>query len=71
MVELRFFEIYRNSEYLLLLGQGVWVSFILTVSGAIAGLVLAIGLSDGALRAGPCSGMDLGDVHRVHTQHAP
>ena len=45
MVELRFFEIYRNSEYLLLLGQGIWVSFILTVCGAIAGFVLAIGLS--------------------------
>lgn len=45
MVELRFFEIYRSSEYLLLLGQGVWVSFILTVGGAVAGLVLAIGLS--------------------------
>ena len=36
MVELRFFEIYRSSEYLLLLGQGVWVSFILTVSGAMS-----------------------------------
>lgn len=45
MFELRFFEIYRNSEYMLLLAQGVWVSFILTVVGALAGLILAVGLS--------------------------
>lgn len=45
MFDLRFFEIYRNTEYLLLLGQGVWVSFILTVLGAVAGLILAIALS--------------------------
>ena len=40
MVELRFFEIYRNSEYLLLLGQGIWVSFILTVCGFILHKIL-------------------------------
>ena len=45
MVELRFFEICRNSEYLLPLGQGIRVSFILTACGAIAGFILAIGLS--------------------------
>lgn len=45
MVEFRFFEIYRSTEYMLILGQGIWVSFILTVGGAALGLVLAIGLS--------------------------
>ena len=43
--ELRFFEIYRNQEYLLLLAEGVGLSFALTVGGAVLGFVLAIGLS--------------------------
>ena len=41
-VELRFFEIYRSSEYLLLLAEGILTSAALTVSAGIVGLVLAI-----------------------------
>jgi polar amino acid transport system permease protein len=44
-LEFRFFEIYRHGEYLLILAEGVWVSFILTVLGAIVGFALAVGLS--------------------------
>lgn len=36
MVELRYFEIYRSSEYMLLLGQGVRVSLIPTRAGHAA-----------------------------------
>jgi len=43
--ELRFFEIYRNQEYLLLLAEGVGLSFALTVGGAALGFILAIALS--------------------------
>lgn len=45
MQELRFFEIYRNGEYLQLLAEGIWTSFILTVGGAVAGMFFAIILS--------------------------
>lgn len=45
MVELRFFEIYRNGEYLWLLAEGVWTSFALTVGAAALGFVLAVALS--------------------------
>ena len=41
-VELRFFEIYRSSEYLLLLAEGILTSAALTVSAGIMGFVLAI-----------------------------
>ena len=44
-MELRFFEIYRHGDYLLILAEGAWVSFILTVLGAIVGFLLAVGLS--------------------------
>jgi polar amino acid transport system permease protein len=44
-LELRFFEIYRHGDYLLILAEGLWVSFILTVLGAIIGFALAVGLS--------------------------
>ena len=41
-VERRFFEIYRSSEYLLLLAEGILTSAALTVSAGIMGFVLAI-----------------------------
>lgn len=40
-MELRFFEIYRNGEYLRLLLEGAGVSAGLTVAGGIAGFILA------------------------------
>ena len=44
-MDLRFFEIYRNPEYLLLLGKGALLSASLTVLAAAFGLVLAFGLA--------------------------
>ena len=44
-MEFRFFEIYRNPEYLLLLLEGVAVSASVTLAGAVFGFVLAVGLS--------------------------
>ena len=45
MFELRFFEIYRNGDYLLRLAEGIWLSISLTVGAAIgfifAGLLAA------------------------------
>ncbi len=53
-VELRFFEIYRSSEYLLLLAEGILTSAALTVSAGIMGFVLAILLpSAPVITAGP------------------
>ncbi|MGA0234460.1 MAG: amino acid ABC transporter permease [Alphaproteobacteria bacterium] len=49
-MDLRFFEIYRNPEYLLLLGKGALFSASLTVLAALCGLVLAFGLA--AIRYG-------------------
>lgn len=49
-MDLRFFEIYRNSEYLLLLGKGALLSAGLTVLAALFGLILAFGLA--AIRYG-------------------
>jgi polar amino acid transport system permease protein len=40
-VDLRFFEIYRSTEYLLLLLEGAAVSGALTITGGIAGFLLA------------------------------
>jgi polar amino acid transport system permease protein len=40
-LDLRFFEIYRSAEYLLLLLQGAAVSGVLTVAGGVAGFILA------------------------------
>ena len=40
-LDLRFFEIYRNPEYLLLLGKGALLSAGLTVLAALFGLILA------------------------------
>ncbi|MEM8541113.1 MAG: amino acid ABC transporter permease [Pseudomonadota bacterium] len=52
-MELRFFEIYRNAEYLTLLAQGAGVSAILTISGGLFGLFLAIGLAISRAREVP------------------
>ncbi|MCK5777807.1 MAG: amino acid ABC transporter permease [Rhodospirillales bacterium] len=41
MFELRFFEIYRNGDYLLRLAEGIWLSISLTVGAAIIGFVVA------------------------------
>ncbi len=43
-MDLRFFEIYRNGEYLALLGEGMLMSAGLTVGAAILGFILATGL---------------------------
>ena len=44
-LELRFFEIYRNPEYLVLLTKGALLSASLTVLAALFGLVLAFVLA--------------------------
>jgi len=41
LFELRFFEIYRNGDYLLRLAEGIWLSISLTVGAAIIGFVVA------------------------------
>ncbi len=41
MFDLRFFEIYRNSEYMWRLAEGVWLSISLTVTAAAVGFVAA------------------------------
>ncbi|WP_344843046.1 amino acid ABC transporter permease [Celeribacter arenosi] len=40
-MELRFFEIYRNPEYLWLLAEGVTLSALVTLAGAILGFAMA------------------------------
>ncbi|MEM7406034.1 MAG: amino acid ABC transporter permease [Pseudomonadota bacterium] len=45
MDELRFFEIYRNADYLALLAEGMGFSFGLTLGGAVFGLAFALLLS--------------------------
>ena len=44
-MDLRFFEIYRNGDYLLLLLQGTMLSIAITVAGAVLGFVMALGLA--------------------------
>ncbi|MEM9342668.1 MAG: amino acid ABC transporter permease [Pseudomonadota bacterium] len=44
-MDLRFFEIYRRPDYLLLLLEGAAFSAVLTVGAAISGLLLALALS--------------------------
>lgn len=44
-MELRFFEIYRNPEYLWLLAEGIGLSTGLTLAGAVFGFILAVGLA--------------------------
>ena len=41
MFDLRFFEIYRNGEYMWRLAEGVWLSISLTVTAAIIGFIAA------------------------------
>lgn len=45
MMELRFFEIYRSSEYLDLLLNGVLISASLTIAAGVMGFLLALSLS--------------------------
>ena len=44
-MDLRFFEIYRNPEYLILLGKGALLSASLTVLAALFGLIIAFALA--------------------------
>ena len=44
-MELRFFEIYRNPDYLILLLEGAGLSFGITMAGAIYGMLLALTLA--------------------------
>lgn len=44
-MDLRFFEIYRRSEYLLLLLEGAFFSVVLTVAAASFGFLIALALS--------------------------
>lgn len=44
-MEFRFFEIYRNSEYLWLLAEGASLSAALAIGGGLIGLVMATGLA--------------------------
>ncbi|MEM1318213.1 MAG: amino acid ABC transporter permease [Pseudomonadota bacterium] len=55
-MDLRFFEIYRNSEYLLLLVQGAGLSIVLTVLGGLFGIILATGLAISRHRGIPVLG---------------
>ena len=45
MFDLRFFEIYRNGDYLIRLGEGIWLSVSLTVGAAIIGFIAAAALA--------------------------
>lgn len=56
-MDLRFFEIYRKSDYLLLLVQGAGLSIILTVLGGLFGITLATGLAISRHRAAPVLGI--------------
>ena len=44
-MDLRFFEIYRNPDYLWRLAEGLWFSLSLTITAAVFGMVLATGLA--------------------------
>ncbi len=52
-MDLRFFEIYRNEEYLLLLLEGAMTSAGLTIGGGVLGFVLAVLLAFARHRAVP------------------
>lgn len=45
MLELRFFEIYRDADFMWRLAEGVWLSVSLTVTAAAAGFIVAMGLA--------------------------
>jgi polar amino acid transport system permease protein len=55
-MDLRFFEIYRNSEYLLLLLQGTMLSIAITVAGAFLGFIMALGLAGSRYARIPVAG---------------
>lgn len=55
-MDLRFFELYRNPEYMLLLAQGAGLSAALTVAAAAMGLILATGLATARFHAVPVLG---------------
>jgi polar amino acid transport system permease protein len=44
-LDLRFFEIYRNPDYLLLLAEGAALSALITIASGLLGFGLALGLS--------------------------
>ena len=44
-MDLRFFEIYRDAEYLAVLAEGAALSVLLTIGGGLVGLTLATGLA--------------------------
>lgn len=44
-MDLRFFEIYRNPDYLWRLADGLWLSLWLTITAAIIGMIFATGLA--------------------------
>jgi len=47
MMDFRFYEIWRESEYLIRLGYGAWLSFSLTTAAAVIGFSLALVLAAG------------------------
>ena len=55
-MDLRFFEIYRNSDYLILLAQGAGLSAVLTILGGVFGLLFAIALAISRSREVPVFG---------------
>jgi len=56
IVELRFFEIYRSPEYLLLLAEGILTSAVLTISAGMIGFVLATLLASARHHSWPVLG---------------
>ena len=55
-MELRFFEIYRNPDYLLMLAEGAATSAALTVAAGLTGLILATLLATARFHAVPVLG---------------
>jgi len=53
MMDLRFFEIYRNPDYIWRLVEGIWFSMTLTALAATIGFVLATGLAVARLAKTP------------------
>jgi len=53
MMDLRFFEIYRNPDYLWRLAEGIWFSMSLTVLAATIGFIFATGLAVARLTKTP------------------
>lgn len=55
-MDLRFFEIYRNHEYLWLLAEGAAMSAALTIAAGLMGLILATALATARFHAVPVLG---------------